>query len=105
MQDLVKSHLLFAVREEVEVLKEQIKILLEKNDLLQEENAALKQRLQASTAPPPQGGNPAPGLAMANAPQQPTLTQSHQGMPSQVRDSKHSFIAAGASAGFVSQRS
>ncbi|XP_063967771.1 activating signal cointegrator 1 complex subunit 2 homolog [Lytechinus pictus] len=71
--DLVKSHLLFAVREEVEVLKEQIKILVEKNDLLQEENTTLKKRLQASTAP--SQGNPNPGMAIAAAP--------HQGMPIQ----------------------
>ncbi|XP_038050618.1 protein bunched, class 1/class 3/D/E isoforms-like [Patiria miniata] len=42
--DLVKSHLLFAVREEVEVLKEQIKELLEKNEQLQRENNVLRQK-------------------------------------------------------------
>ncbi|XP_043926798.1 TSC22 domain family protein 2 [Protopterus annectens] len=40
--DLVKSHLMYAVREEVEVLKEQIKELLEKNSMLERENALLK---------------------------------------------------------------
>jgi regulator of replication initiation timing len=40
--DLVKSHLMFAVREEVEVLKEQIKELLEKNSQLEYENSILK---------------------------------------------------------------
>ncbi|NWH62640.1 T22D2 protein, partial [Geococcyx californianus] len=40
--DLVKSHLMYAVREEVEVLKEQIKELVEKNSLLERENALLK---------------------------------------------------------------
>ncbi|KFO94332.1 TSC22 domain family protein 1, partial [Buceros rhinoceros silvestris] len=41
-QDLVKSHLMYAVREEVEVLKEQIKELIEKNSQLEQENSLLK---------------------------------------------------------------
>lgn len=41
-QDLVKSHLMYAVREEVEVLKEQIKELIEKNLQLEHENNILK---------------------------------------------------------------
>ncbi|NXT92147.1 T22D3 protein, partial [Anhinga rufa] len=40
--DLVKNHLMYAVREEVEVLKEQIKELLEKNSQLERENNLLK---------------------------------------------------------------
>uniref|UniRef100_A0A8C4ZSC8 Uncharacterized protein n=1 Tax=Gadus morhua TaxID=8049 RepID=A0A8C4ZSC8_GADMO len=40
--DLVKSHLMYAVREEVEVLKEQIKELLERNSVLERENVVLK---------------------------------------------------------------
>lgn len=40
--DLVKSHLMFAVREEVEVLKEQIKELVEKNSQLEYENSILR---------------------------------------------------------------
>lgn len=40
--DLVKSHLMYAVREEVEVLKEQIKELCERNSMLERENAVLK---------------------------------------------------------------
>uniref|UniRef100_A0A8D0ECT4 TSC22 domain family protein 1 n=1 Tax=Salvator merianae TaxID=96440 RepID=A0A8D0ECT4_SALMN len=40
--DLVKSHLMYAVREEVEVLKEQIKELIEKNNQLEQENTLLK---------------------------------------------------------------
>ncbi|XP_066478776.1 TSC22 domain family protein 1 isoform X1 [Tiliqua scincoides] len=40
--DLVKSHLMYAVREEVEVLKEQIKELVEKNNQLEQENTLLK---------------------------------------------------------------
>lgn len=41
-QDLVKGHLMFAVREEVEVLKDQLKALWERNSELQRENALLK---------------------------------------------------------------
>lgn len=41
-QDLVKNHLMYAVREEVEVLKEQIKELVEKNSQLERENSLLK---------------------------------------------------------------
>ncbi|KAI5613482.1 TSC22 domain family protein 1 isoform 3, partial [Silurus asotus] len=40
--DLVKSHLMYAVREEVEVLKEQIKELIERNSQLEQENHLLK---------------------------------------------------------------
>ncbi|NP_001120079.1 TSC22 domain family protein 3 [Xenopus tropicalis] len=40
--DLVKNHLMYAVREEVEVLKEQIKELVEKNSQLEKENHLLK---------------------------------------------------------------
>uniref|UniRef100_H3AYG6 TSC22 domain family member 4 n=1 Tax=Latimeria chalumnae TaxID=7897 RepID=H3AYG6_LATCH len=40
--DLVKSHLMYAVREEVEVLKEQIKELIERNSALEQENCLLK---------------------------------------------------------------
>ncbi|XP_053166763.1 TSC22 domain family protein 1 isoform X3 [Hemicordylus capensis] len=68
--DLVKSHLMYAVREEVEVLKEQIKELIEKNSQLEQENTLLKTlaspeqlaqfqaQLQTSPSPPssqPQG--------------------------------------------------
>ncbi|XP_072302940.1 TSC22 domain family protein 1-like isoform X1 [Eucyclogobius newberryi] len=40
--DLVKSHLMYAVREEVEVLKEQINELIERNSQLEQENNLLK---------------------------------------------------------------
>nr|CAG4649154.1 EOG090X02EM [Scapholeberis mucronata] len=40
--DLVKSHLMFAVREEVEVLKERIDVLLERIAYLESENQILK---------------------------------------------------------------
>uniref|UniRef100_A0A673TQC7 TSC22 domain family protein 1 n=1 Tax=Suricata suricatta TaxID=37032 RepID=A0A673TQC7_SURSU len=40
--DLVKSYLMYGVREEVEVLKEQIKELIEKNSQVEQENNLLK---------------------------------------------------------------
>ncbi|KAJ1079999.1 hypothetical protein NDU88_000221 [Pleurodeles waltl] len=40
--DLVKTHLMYAVREEVDVLREQIKDLMERNALLEQENTVLK---------------------------------------------------------------
>nr|XP_034993263.1 TSC22 domain family protein 1 isoform X1 [Zootoca vivipara] len=73
--DLVKSHLMYAVREEVEVLKEQIKELIEKNNQLEQENNLLKTlaspeqlaqfqaQLQTSPLPAssqPQGTTPQP---------------------------------------------
>ncbi|XP_077200169.1 TSC22 domain family protein 1 isoform X6 [Paroedura picta] len=68
--DLVKSHLMFAVREEVEVLKEQIKELLEKNSQLEQENSLLRTlaspeqlaqfqaQLQTASASPASGPQP-----------------------------------------------
>ncbi|CAF97540.1 unnamed protein product, partial [Tetraodon nigroviridis] len=63
--DLVKSHLMYAVREEVEVLKEQIKELYERNSVLERENAVLKSLANSeqlsqlsSQAPPGPGGSP-----------------------------------------------
>lgn len=63
--DLVKSHLMYAVREEVEVLKEQIKELIERNSQLEQENNLLKNlaspeqlaQFQAQV----QSGSPPPG--------------------------------------------
>ncbi|KAL4220071.1 hypothetical protein ACF0H5_020482 [Mactra antiquata] len=56
--DLVKSHLMFAVREEVEVLKEQIAELIERNNQLEYENGILRAAASAETlaklAPPKQ---------------------------------------------------
>ncbi|XP_077168955.1 TSC22 domain family protein 4 [Paroedura picta] len=49
--DLVKSHLMFAVREEVEVLREQIKELSERNALLEQENALLRSWPAPSSSP------------------------------------------------------
>ncbi|XP_033110366.1 probable serine/threonine-protein kinase irlF [Anneissia japonica] len=44
--DLVKSHLLYAVREEMLELKEKIKLLTEENNKLKRENNALRQTQQ-----------------------------------------------------------
>ncbi|XP_037313203.2 TSC22 domain family protein 2-like isoform X2 [Pungitius pungitius] len=77
--DLVKSHLMYAVREEVEVLKEQIKELFERNSVLERENAVLKSlanseqlsqlpaqsAASSGTTPPQQGlGQPQPPLQL-----------------------------------------
>ncbi|XP_071951613.1 uncharacterized protein [Antedon mediterranea] len=48
--DLVKSHLLYAVREEVLELKEKIKVLTEENNKLKRENNALRQKQAQTTA-------------------------------------------------------
>ncbi|XP_020782731.1 TSC22 domain family protein 1 isoform X2 [Boleophthalmus pectinirostris] len=76
--DLVKSHLMYAVREEVEVLKEQIKELNERNSQLEQENNLLKTlaspeqmaqfRAQVQTGSSPTGpGQPAVGSAGTQA--------------------------------------
>lgn len=69
-QDLVKSHLMFAVREEVEVLKERIAELMERINQLEVENTYLRAHASqdtlaqlpaaAGTKPPaaPQGPQP-----------------------------------------------
>lgn len=65
-QDLVKSHLMFAVREEVEVLKEQIRDLAERNAALEQENGLLRalaspeQLAQLPSSGLPRLGPPAP---------------------------------------------
>ncbi|XP_069035361.1 TSC22 domain family protein 1 isoform X1 [Lepisosteus oculatus] len=80
--DLVKSHLMYAVREEVEVLKEQIKELIERNSQLEQENNLLKNlaspeqlaqfQAQLQSGSPPASSQP-PGTAaqQAGAPAQP----------------------------------
>uniref|UniRef100_A0A8D0HEN3 TSC22 domain family protein 1 n=1 Tax=Sphenodon punctatus TaxID=8508 RepID=A0A8D0HEN3_SPHPU len=73
--DLVKSHLMYAVREEVEVLKEQIKELIEKNSQLEQENNLLKTlaspeqlaQFQAQL----QTGSPPPSSQLQGTTQQP----------------------------------
>ncbi|XP_048095056.1 TSC22 domain family protein 1 isoform X4 [Alosa alosa] len=78
--DLVKSHLMYAVREEVEVLKEQIKELVERNSQLEQENNLLKNlaspeqlaqfKAQVQSGSPPasiQGSQqPAPSVQLAS---------------------------------------
>ncbi|XP_078732300.1 TSC22 domain family protein 1-like [Lampetra fluviatilis] len=75
--DLVKSHLMYAVREEVEVLKEQIKELIEKNSQLEQENRLLKslaspeqlQQIQSQIVSVPSGGGGAqPSTPCGGAP-------------------------------------
>ena len=51
---------MFAVREEVEVLKEQIKELLEKNSQLEYENSILKASASPETLAKIQQNNPQP---------------------------------------------
>lgn len=69
-QDLVKSHLMYAVREEVEVLKEHIKELYERNSLLERENAVLK-----SLANSEQLGKLSSQLIHSSSSSSPTLQQ------------------------------
>ncbi|CAN0171275.1 unnamed protein product [Lampetra planeri] len=78
--DLVKSHLMYAVREEVEVLKEQIKELIEKNSQLEQENRLLKslaspeqlQQIQSQIVSVPSGGGGAqPSTPCGGAPADP----------------------------------
>ncbi|XP_071422709.1 TSC22 domain family protein 2 [Pithys albifrons albifrons] len=78
--DLVKSHLMYAVREEVEVLKEQIKELVERNSLLERENALLKslsnteQLSQLSSQQGPPGSGSGSGSAAPAQPPQPNVS-------------------------------
>ncbi|XP_070979846.1 TSC22 domain family protein 1 isoform X1 [Oncorhynchus clarkii lewisi] len=85
--DLVKSHLMYAVREEVEVLKEQIKELIERNSQLEQENSLLKTlaspeqmaQFQAQT----QAGSP------PTSTQPPTQTQAPALPPTQLQPTSH----------------
>ncbi|KAL0963646.1 hypothetical protein UPYG_G00309010 [Umbra pygmaea] len=84
--DLVKSHLMYAVREEVEVLKEQIKELIEKNSQLEQENSLLKTlaspeqmaqfQAQTQTVSPPTSAQPP---AQNQAPTQPQPASQNSG--------------------------
>lgn len=72
-QDLVKSHLMYAVREEVEVLKEQIKELIDRNSQLEQENTLLKtlaspEQMAQFQAQVQTGSPPAPPTTTAAAP-------------------------------------
>ncbi|XP_023258411.1 TSC22 domain family protein 1-like isoform X1 [Seriola lalandi dorsalis] len=88
--DLVKSHLMYAVREEVEVLKEQIKELIERNSQLEQENTLLKtlaspEQMAQFQAQVQTGSPPAPPTAATpGPPNTATLTQpaSHSSGPS-----------------------
>ncbi|XP_045488450.1 protein bunched, class 1/class 3/D/E isoforms-like isoform X4 [Pieris napi] len=70
--DLVKSHLMFAVREEVEVLKERIAELMERINQLEVENSYLRAHASQDTLaqlpvvgskPPPQAQGPQPPVS------------------------------------------
>ncbi|XP_043235580.1 TSC22 domain family protein 3-like isoform X4 [Amphibalanus amphitrite] len=71
--DLVKSHLLLAVREEVDVLKANITKLVDKISVLERENEVLKTnaspevlaKLAERPAAPPAAGQSAPGHRVA----------------------------------------
>ncbi|XP_056149014.1 TSC22 domain family protein 2-like isoform X2 [Lampris incognitus] len=86
--DLVKSHLMYAVREEVEVLKEQIKELFERNSILERENAVLKslanseQLSQLSTQSASSSNSTPPQQGLGQA-QPPPLTQLQVQAPTQ----------------------
>nr|AAK02018.1 leucine zipper protein Thg-1pit [Mus musculus] len=67
--DLVKSHLMFAVREEVEVLKEQIRDLAERNAALEQENGLLRALASPEQlAQLPSSGLPRLGPSAPNGP-------------------------------------
>ncbi|XP_037075444.1 TSC22 domain family protein 1-like [Pollicipes pollicipes] len=67
--DLVKSHLLLAVREEVDVLKANISKLVDKISVLERENEVLKTNAspevlaQLEATQPSQAPSPTPGAA------------------------------------------
>lgn len=74
---------MYAVREEVEVLKEQIKELIEKNSTLERENALLKSLSNSdqlspqaglSQQPPPVTTAPLTAPQTAHPPQQPNVS-------------------------------
>jgi len=66
-QDLVKSHLMFAVREEVEVLKEKIAELMERISQLEYENTILRANATQETLAQLQKAGPHPS-GNSNAP-------------------------------------
>ncbi|NXR70366.1 T22D2 protein, partial [Rhadina sibilatrix] len=72
--DLVKSHLMYAVREEVEVLKEQIKELVERNSLLERENALLKSLSNNDQLSQLSSQQAAPGSSSQAQPAQPNVS-------------------------------
>lgn len=88
--DLVKSHLMYAVREEVEVLKEQIKELIERNSQLEQENTLLKtlaspEQMAQFQAQVQTGSPPTPQTAATPGPTSATtlsLSATHSSGPS-----------------------
>ncbi|XP_035178400.1 TSC22 domain family protein 1 isoform X9 [Anser cygnoides] len=85
--DLVKSHLMYAVREEVEVLKEQIKELIEKNSQLEQENTLLKtlaspEQLAQFQAQLQTGSPPSSSQSQGTTQQQPAQPASQGSGPS-----------------------
>ncbi|XP_014105547.1 TSC22 domain family protein 1 isoform X4 [Parus major] len=85
--DLVKSHLMYAVREEVEVLKEQIKELIEKNSQLEQENTLLKtlaspEQLAQFQAQLQTGSPPSSSQSQGTTTQQPAQPASQGSGPS-----------------------
>lgn len=85
-QDLVKSHLMYAVREEVEVLKEQIKELYERNSVLERENAVLKSlantdQLGQLTSQLNQGGSNTSSPPLLQQQQHPLVTNNNNNNP------------------------
>ncbi|KFB34951.1 hypothetical protein ZHAS_00000693 [Anopheles sinensis] len=71
VKDLVKSHLMFAVREEVEVLKERISELMDRINQLEYENNILKANASQETlAQLTTGGNSVAAVAAAAQQQQ-----------------------------------
>ncbi|KAM4552174.1 TSC22 domain family protein 2-like isoform 2-T2 [Odontesthes bonariensis] len=91
--DLVKSHLMYAVREEVEVLKEQIKELYERNSVLERENAVLKSlanseqlsQLSAQSAATSGATPPQQGLSQPQPQQQSHPQLQHHPKPQQLQ--------------------
>ncbi|XP_037625355.1 TSC22 domain family protein 2 isoform X1 [Sebastes umbrosus] len=84
--DLVKSHLMYAVREEVEVLKEQIKELYERNSVLERENAVLKSlantdQLGQLTSQLNQGGSNTSSPPLLQQQQHPLVTNNNNNNP------------------------
>nr|XP_043899915.1 TSC22 domain family protein 2 isoform X2 [Solea senegalensis] len=91
--DLVKSHLMYAVREEVEVLKEQIKELYERNSMLERENAVLKSlanseqlnQLSSQTSPSSSSSSSSTVPTLQNQP--PLITNNNNNSPLVHHDS------------------
>lgn len=91
--DLVKSHLMYAVREEVEVLKEQIKELYERNSVLERENAVLKslantEQLSQLSAPTATSSSSTPPLQAPSQPQPQPHTPNPQQLQTQLDPSQ-----------------